>query len=114
MNNITNCNWTVFIQGQPPGNDTFMTRAESYGPNRIIKNNFIQNRLFAIFEFYESANVNIWTSNYWGRPRIFPKIILGLKMITIEFLNKVIGIPNKFQVDWRPAFKPYDIPRIAI
>jgi parallel beta-helix repeat protein len=42
--------------------------------NRISKNNFLQNTIHAIND--ESYHSN-WNGNYWDRPRILPKLILG-------------------------------------
>ena len=58
----------------------------------ITMNNFIQNRRHAEFLFC----LNKWNSNYWNKPRNYPKPIFG----TFLFV----------QFDWHPAQEPYDIP----
>jgi len=70
--------------------------------NRIINNNF-QNinddaaiRTLSIF--------NKWNGNYWRRPRILPKPIIGTLIEPIPWIN----------FDWHPALRPYDIPQMAI
>jgi len=66
--------------------------------NTISKNNFVNNKQQAFFECCK----NVWRQNYWNRPRILPKFIYGkIKIGTRE-------IPW-FNIDWRPALKPYDI-----
>jgi parallel beta-helix repeat protein len=62
--------------------------------NTIEKNTLMNPTSNAVF--YE-CKTNFWDGNYWGRPRIFPKIIRGLD----EFDKKCINI------DWHPAFLPY-------
>jgi hypothetical protein len=62
--------------------------------NTIVKNT-LYNPLSNAF-FYNGKK-NIWDQNYWGRPRILPKIIRG----TDEWEEKWINI------DWHPAFLPY-------
>ena len=63
--------------------------------NLIYHNNFINNKVNALFL---NSNFNNWTSNYWNRPRILPKPILG-----------VLSIIPWVQFDWHPAKEPYDI-----
>jgi len=63
--------------------------------NVIIKNNFINNKLSASFEF---GLLNSWFRNYWDRPRLLPKPIFG-SVVDIPWIN----------FDLRPALKPYDI-----
>jgi parallel beta-helix repeat protein len=103
MNNITNCltginTWTAPME-------TRFVFSRNKKPNCIIKNNFIDNQIhglskYWIFSFFR----NRWDGNYWGRSRIFPKIILGLRMI-----GNFFGIPFRFDVDWHPAQEPFDI-----
>jgi len=63
--------------------------------NRIIKNNFNKNYQHAIFD---GCWKNIWKENYWGRPRILPKIIYG-----------GIFLFPWYNFDWHPAKNPYEI-----
>ena len=61
---------------------------------RIIQNNIVNHfrsaRVWNSFVF--------WDSNYWGRPRILPKLIFGFYYI----------LPIIY-FDWHPAKEPYDI-----
>ena len=84
---------------------------------KIIKNNFIGNKNrnagfgYYTFEFFvfgfkyrsirDIRSTIKWDGNYWNRPRIFPKPILG------EL--PPYGIIRWFQFDWHPAQEPYDI-----
>jgi len=69
--------------------------------NKIICNTFIDNHRDA---FFNIRSDNIWDGNYWNRPRILPKPILG----KIYFLWYLIKIPM-INIDWHPAREPYDI-----
>jgi len=65
--------------------------------NNINYNNFYQNIVDASFN---SAFVgNDWNYNYWNRPRILPKPIIGTIYYYIPWLN----------FDWFPAKEPHDI-----
>ena len=66
--------------------------------NKILRNNIKNNQLSAIFQ----SVPNTWEENYWGRPRLFPKLIFG-QIIIFPF-----GFPW-FNIDWNPAQEPYDI-----
>ena len=66
------------------------------------KNTFIYNIVHA--RFFNSALFNDkWDQNYWDRPRVLPKPILGIKLFFMPF--------PIFEFDWHPAKQPYDIPR---
>jgi parallel beta-helix repeat protein len=67
--------------------------------NAIFKNNFLRNKRHALFE----NCTNLWDQNYWGRPRILPKVIFGVKMIQNKWL-----VPF-FDIDRYPAQEPYNI-----
>jgi len=60
--------------------------------NTITHNDFIENGQNA---YIYTTLANRWYHNYWGRPRVFPKIILGASMFgySIDF-------------DFKPALKP--------
>ena len=104
MNNITNCINGINIWTAPMSKST-LCYYKNKKPNLIRKNNFINNRIHALSKYWIFSTFGSkWDGNYWGRPRIFPKIILGLRMIGNYF-----GIPFRFDVDWHPAKKPYDI-----
>jgi parallel beta-helix repeat protein len=70
--------------------------------NRIEYNNILKNARGA--RFAESYS-NIWNGNYWNRPRILPKIILG------ETAKILFDLRINF--DWHPALKPYDISQMS-
>lgn len=62
--------------------------------NTVLRNNFIKNEQNAYFKNCK----NKWKSNYWERPRLFPKLILGKIKIGLKEITW-------FNVDWRPALK---------
>ena len=63
--------------------------------NQIHFNNFLNNEKDA---FFFTSVLNNWIFNYWDRPHILPKPIVGLVFI-FPFLN----------FDWRPLLRPADI-----
>ena len=81
----------------------------------VHRNNFVKNDYNALFNVligkiwdeipFSISSTPILTrrvtfaENYWERPRLLPKPILGLFMNLLPVLK----------VDWNPAFKPYDI-----
>jgi parallel beta-helix repeat protein len=71
--------------------------------NIIIENNFINNEESASFDNNHISHKNTWDKNYWDRPRLLPKPILGI----IDDGNGVVF--NWVEFDWHPAKKPYDI-----
>ena len=86
--------------------------------NQIIENNFLiyYVRMSGVYFYYEyhrdrGNRGNIIDSNYWNRPRIFPKYILGwISLFWIQqkdygYLVRII-IPR---FDMHPAKEPYDI-----
>lgn len=68
--------------------------------NTVLSNNFGDNKQDATFN---TSRKNTWRQNYWSRPRFLPKLIVGT--IEIKESSKLIVW---FNVDWRPAFKPFD------
>jgi len=66
--------------------------------NSIIHNNFLRNTRDA---YFCEAYLNDWDSNYWSRPRVFPKIIFGE--------TEKILFDLRINIDWHPAQEPYDI-----
>jgi parallel beta-helix repeat protein len=83
---------------------TWLTSAD-----KILQNNFIGNTVNAttyqalikirllIIELHLPIRRNVWNENYWDGPRSLPYKIPGF-------------LTFRFQVDWHPALKPYDIP----
>ena len=72
--------------------------------NSIYQNNFIMNSFQATFL---GAPNNNWNENYWNRPRLTQKIILGRKE-TFFFILPVYIVPD-FNFDRNPALLPYKI-----
>lgn len=68
---------------------------DNFFSNNYFKNNYLNAR------FANNSN-NIWKNNYWDRPRLLPYIILGSRE------GRFFKIPM-FNIDWRPALKPYKI-----
>ena len=74
---------------------------------QISENNFLNNTLPGFFAVFPKHISNIkWSKNYWQRPRLAPKIIIG--MMLLETLPFLIFLPW-INFDMRPALKPYDI-----
>lgn len=78
--------------------------------NTIIKNNFLDNKLAAyfIYGFQDPPLNNPWIQNYWNRPRQTPKLVIGKIRINTYLFDSLPW----FNIDLRPAFKPYDIPGV--
>jgi parallel beta-helix repeat protein len=67
--------------------------------NNIVQNTFEKNTIHARFvDTY--FHQNKWQQNYWGRPRILPKPIFGIRSTTNIY-------PGFFEFDWHPAQQPY-------
>ena len=65
--------------------------------NRITHNNFMKDSKASFyFSYFYKPSTNNWDGNYWGRPRILPKPIVGW-WAPFLWLN----------FDWHPALKPY-------
>jgi parallel beta-helix repeat protein len=75
-----------------------------YGPsnNSIKYNNFLHNIRSATFYL---SNNNTWDYNYWNRPRLLPKLIIGYNEGEYSMILQI-------NTDWHPARKPYNIPGI--
>jgi parallel beta-helix repeat protein len=75
-------------------------RLDDSNSNKINNNNFIGNLENA---FFIDCKYTKWNSNYWGRSRIFPKVIRG----SITIVPPGFGTPGKylpwFNFDWYPA-----------
>jgi len=72
---------------------------DSSNHNIIKYNNFKSNPIPAVFIRCTS---NDWDRNYWNRPRVSPKPIMGLRP-----LGKIMAPWLNF--DMKPALKPYEI-----
>jgi parallel beta-helix repeat protein len=86
--------------------------------NQIIQNNFLiyYFRMSGVYFYYDYQRNkvnrrNIFDENYWNRPRVIPKYVLGwisLFWIPLDRYHYLFRIPlPKF--DMHPAKKPYDI-----
>jgi nitrous oxidase accessory protein len=76
--------------------------------NNISKNNFFNNGKNAyLINILLPVKIR-WYNNYWGRPRILPKIIFGSLRIIIGWY--LVGLFPWFNIDLFPAKEPYDIP----
>ena len=79
--------------------------------NWILKNNFFKNNLDAYHIDYglcRLSDFNKWDSNYWEKPRIFPKIVIGnIVLLLGPDIYKGFTCIN---FDWNPAQEPYYIP----
>ncbi len=73
--------------------------------SKISMNTFMNNKVHARFN-NEDSSQTIWDQNYWGRPRILPKLIFGIENFYQVF-------PDFIQFDWHPAQEPYDFPGIT-
>jgi len=74
-------------------------RLEDSHHNSIHHNNFIKCLIKASFV---QSTFNKWRQNYWGRPRLLPKVISGR-------VGRFLGIIPWLNIDWRPALKPNKI-----
>jgi len=76
--------------------------------NHITLNNFRDNKcdarvIYSIQDWINEHN-NIWSKNFWSKPRVLPKLIFGY----MQF--KILTIPIIWvDIDWRPAQSPYEI-----
>jgi len=82
--------------------------------NQIIKNNFFGNLRFTVVfnerGYLKESRINTFDGNYWNKPRLLPKPIIGRKdLFTIKELD---NFPIAFlfmKFDSNPAKEPYDI-----
>ena len=71
--------------------------------NNILSNSFTFDNNFKANWIFSVNSDNIWDSNYWGRGRIVPKLILVRK-----YVNDILWVPD-FDIDWHPAKEPCHI-----
>ena len=64
--------------------------------NNITNNDFINNNFRCVRISYDTEKSNNWENNYWNRPKILPKVIIGF------FYGHGIFI----EFDMHPALKP--------
>ncbi|KAA0011639.1 MAG: hypothetical protein FE041_04065 [Thermoplasmata archaeon] len=108
-NFISNCETGIYLEDADANiikenvilNNKLGVKLFSCDANFISHNNFMKNKRHASFIFREIDRYpfafNIWIRNYWDRPRILPKIILGY-YCKIPVIN----------VDCFPLFMPYE------
>jgi parallel beta-helix repeat protein len=96
---IEDSNSNTITRNDIKNNDQGVTLEESKY-NKITKNNFIENK--EKHAFCTDSVINLWSRNYWGKPRIFPKLIPGKINIYREWPMPpiVISIPS---IDLFPA-----------
>jgi parallel beta-helix repeat protein len=87
------------IQGNSISNNTQGVYLVASTNNTILANNFERNKRHALFE----NCTNTWDQNYWGRPRILPKLILGMRNMRSQWFLPLVNI------DWHPAREPNDV-----
>jgi len=93
------------ITGNTISNNNYAIYLYHAYKNIIQKNNLLNNERDAFF--FGSSN-NQWNQNYWNRPRILPKLILGQISCRVQIPPVIIYIPW-LNIDWRPAIKSHDI-----
>lgn len=85
-------------------NNLVGVRIEYSTNTNILNNNLIENK-FKEAHFVGdvlSIYTNVWDGNYWTRPRLFPKPILGRSGIILMMLPWI-------NFDWHPAIEAYDL-----
>jgi len=106
MNTFENCFYDFADYSQPlPSQMSSSGHAETLSyegnPTRILKNNFMGLNLFTRFKIFDSsASFTNWNNNYWGRFKLFPKLIFG-----IDKNSKI----SQIKIDWSPARRPFTI-----
>jgi parallel beta-helix repeat protein len=74
----------------------------------ISSNNFLNySKDPYLYRYYEPRNH--WDGNYWGKPRLLPKIIFGTQLYYLTKKFSRLTLPA-IEIDWQPAQEPYDIP----
>jgi len=87
------------------------------GQNRdnVISGNNFRNNTNGDASFAEwrgFSGRNIWTNNYWGKPRYLPKPIFGFKVTRFYYplpWGPLWFFIPWFRFDWHPARQPYNI-----
>jgi parallel beta-helix repeat protein len=97
------------IQNNNPG----ILLVDSYN-NQIINNNLITNVKSATFQHNDKMYRNVWFGNYWGKALNGPKFIDGIITVCVkwDYYGDCIKYRDflRWNIDWSPANKPYDIP----
>jgi len=82
----------------------------------LYRNNFMTKPqpiiLTILFDIYVHLSSHVkFLQNYWWKPRLFPKLILGI--IYKPGIDQPEFVLPWFFIDWHPAKKPYDIPGMS-
>jgi len=77
--------------------------------NVLYHNNFI-NCSEDPYLYYNTGPKNRWMGNYWDRPRLLPKILIGTRLFSVNDLYLKLLV---FEIDWHPAKEPYNIPGMS-
>ena len=79
-------------------------RIEYSSNTNILKNNLMENKFKEAHFLGDILSIytNIWDGNYWSRPRVLPKPILGRSGIILMMLPWI-------NFDWHPAIEAYEI-----
>ncbi|MCU0850419.1 MAG: right-handed parallel beta-helix repeat-containing protein [Candidatus Thermoplasmatota archaeon] len=77
--------------------------------NVLHQNNFI-NYSEDPYLYYNTGPKNRWMGNYWDRPRLLPKILIGTRLFSVNDLYLKLLV---FEIDWYTAKEPYDIPGMS-
>ena len=73
----------------------------------ISSNNFLNySKNPHLYRYYEPRNH--WNGNYWGKPRLLPKIIHGTQLYYLSRRFNQVNLPA-IEIDWHPAQKLNDI-----
>jgi parallel beta-helix repeat protein len=90
-------------------NNTYGVLLVDTQQNNITNNNIMNSKeKDGFFLSYSKSNsINTWNENYWGRPRLLPKLIFGKKVSSEQLF------PRWINIDWHPAKEPYDIPGMS-
>lgn len=79
-------------------------RVERSASTKILNNNLIKNtyrEAYFVGDLF-SIYTNIWEGNYWNKPRVLPKSILGNSGIILMLLPWIV-------LDLHPATEPYEV-----
>lgn len=91
----------IIINNHLTNSDLFGIFLNYSRDNSITRNNFIGNKIDAFFLTSSLESENVWTENFWQRPRVLPNIIFGI-------FGRYLTYPW-FCFDWNPAKEPYDL-----
>jgi parallel beta-helix repeat protein len=111
---INNCKKTHIYRNSCENNNRGVVKISDSTNSLVESNNFINKGLIGCFgynlgEGFQNKITKIkWKNNYWNRPRLFPKLILGSIVFQKNPQSPIIIIPW-INFDWNPAKVPYNI-----